>query len=419
MLRTQENITNVIIAKDIALTVSAGDKATPASLAVGEVVITDISMDVLDTTTVLGKDKVFIVQGRGANKALKKYLIVGKETHMYLGSPYSAPVEQISTIGYNGTSGAIDVINNNTYIVRINRRPNHFVRGNNNWYKYLSTTSDATATQAEIAAALARSFAATFYEDRKLENWIGLTVLSSAAGAAIGGTFTDLVFTSKSKTVGIIGGNVTLVPGDFVRVGTLTADPVYKVAAVNSPNTITLEVPYEGATATVPAAGLEVVTAAAAAASNFGLVLTGRPYKFDLYRWGAYEKARFVIGLENFGVTVFNTPVAAEEGNGTYPQVALCEWESWANDGQTFIEQTPILIREKDADEAGEYGMLEVVQMWKENRMISNGGLRSSLLIAVDQGGANTQVTGSAESFGDVLDAYLGQFAFAPQVGNI
>jgi len=160
MLRTQENITNVIIAKDINRSggATAGTVATPALLADGEVVITDASLQILNTTNVVDYDRVFIVQGRGATKNLKKYVIVRREVEKYLGTVYAAAVEQVSFVGYNGTSGAIDVINDNKYILRFNRRPNHFVRGNTNWYKYVTALSSTTATEQEIASKLAKSF---------------------------------------------------------------------------------------------------------------------------------------------------------------------------------------------------------------------------------------------------------------------
>lgn len=429
MLRTQENITNVIIAKNIDRSVgaTAGTLATPALLADGEVVITDTSLQILNATNVVDYDKIFVVQGRGSTKALKKYLIEGRNIDKYLGSRYTAAVEQVSYIGYTGTSGAIDVINENNYIIRLNRKPNHFVRGNTNWYKYIKAISSATATQESITAKLASDFYSSFFEDRKLEDFIKMERLCSDAGAAVTGAPTSVTVTKGSKVVSYAGtdpSNVSV--GDYLRIGgTTTAAPVYKVTAINTTsNLITLDVPYEGTSATILIASVEVISAAAAATSDFGLKFTGKPYKFDVMRWGAYEKVRFALGLENFGATTTSTPTVASEGSGVYEQVTLDEWMGWANDGQTFIEQTPPLIREKDSVLGETYSPLSIVQFATDKRMLSTSNLRSEILIytSVTAGSPHTipgQASDATTGFVTVLDAYAVAFDFTAQINNL
>lgn len=433
MLRTQDNITNVIIAKDINRSggATAGTLATPALLADGEVVITDASLQILNTTTVLTHDRVFIVQGRGATKNLKKYVIVRKEVEKYLGTSYAAAVEQVSYVGYDGTSGAIDLINDNKYIIRFNRRPNHFVRGNTNWYKYITALSTATATEQDIASKLAKSFYSNFFEDRKIEDFVKMEVLCNDAGtSAVGATADTVVGVKGSKLVTVTdtaaNGTVNaIVAGDWIRIGTATTAPVYKVAAstvgVNG-GVLTLEVPLEE-NVSVAGDAAEIISAASAATASFGVKFTGRPYKFEVVRWGDYQKVRFILGLENFGVTTQSTPTVAFEGTGVYEEVALNDWMSWANDGQTFIEQTPPLVREADAVVGETYSPLSLIQFSPEKRMLSNGNLKSEILIYTpfNAGSPNTlagQATGTT-GYVAVLDAYIAPMGFTAQAGNL
>jgi len=432
MLRTQENITNVIIAKDINRSggATAGTVATPALLADGEVVITDASLQILNTTNVVDYDRVFIVQGRGATKNLKKYVIVRREVEKYLGTVYAAAVEQVSFVGYNGTSGAIDVINDNKYILRFNRRPNHFVRGNTNWYKYVTALSSTTATEQEIASKLAKSFYANFFEDRKIEDFVKMEVLCNDAGSAVGAAADTVVGVKGSKLVTVTdattAGTVNpIVAGDWVRFGTATTAPVYKVAESTVGTTggiLTLEVPLEENVSLLGTTS-EIITAANAATASFGVKFTGRPYKFEVVRWGDYEKVRFILGLENFGITAQSTPTVAFEGTGVYEEVALNDWMSWANDGQTFIEQTPPLVREADAVVGETYSPLSLVQFSPEKRMLSNGNLKSEILIYTpfNAGSPNTlagQATGTT-GYVAVLDAYLTPIGFTAQAANL
>jgi len=431
MLRTQENITNVIIAKDISRAISAGTVASPTSLADGEVVVTDMSLRVLTSTQASTADKIFIVQGRGTSKPIKKYLVKKSDIIGYTGTRYTAAVEQVSYVGFNGTSGTIDVISDNSYILRFDRKVNHFVRGNQHWYKYGLFVSDSSATVNEITDGLTLNFVANIFEDRKLEDFLKVERVCSDTTNDVA-VSNNATVTKGSKYV-TFAGNETIAAGDYVRIGGTTAtSPMYKVATgVTAGTQIVLDQPYEGTSATVLAANFLVLSAANAAAASWGIKFTGMPYKFDVYRWGDYEKVRFKLGIENFGATTITYATGASEGVGVYEEVALNESMSWANDGQTMIIQVPPLTREADVVSGEEYSPVSLVQNVEIHNLTSAGDLRSEILIycAVNTVGsphtfgtnirnANPATTsGTNTSLLNVLDAFKAS-AVAVSVAN-
>jgi hypothetical protein len=405
-LDSKNNIKSVFIVPDLAVT-AAGTKVTPGSIGKGKIVVTNVSNEVLDSSTtnftVTDYPTIKIVKDRGANLPLQQLRLNIADVIAYSSLCHQAATEQVSFIGYNGTSGSITVINNNFYEIKLEHVPNAFAYGKRPAnYKYGTYQSDSSATQAEIANGLQASLVQNFIPNRTIDWRVISEIISNAASAAITGTVTNFGVTRYSKTVTLNGTVTNVVAGDFIRLGgTTTSAPVYKVASVNSPNTIVLEVAYQGTTGTIGVANVQVISAASAATATFGIKITGIKQKYDVNRWRQYDKVRFNVFLIDFGSTGTST-TAAFDGVGVYEQAANDEYISWGDEGQIFVDQTPPLFREQDAVEGTAYNVAILGWLNRLPSLIGAGENKGSAIFYIEDS-CSTQ----GEELLTVLDSWV------------
>jgi hypothetical protein len=369
-----------------------------------------------------------MIQGRGANEPLRQEMIKLNEITNYAGQLYAAAVEQVSYVGFNGTSGSIEVIPNNLYFFRISRIFNTFLRGNQLIPKYGQFNSGSSSTQEQIATGLIKNLIANFKEEYRLEKDIQFDLVTSNAGTAVtvaaGADLTDLQYIKGAKVVtGLLSGAPALgtdevfdniAVGDYLRAGTATTAGVYKVTAVtagtaSTPATITLDIPFQGESTIIALASNEVVTAAQAAAGSFGIKMTGRPLKFDVIRWRQYDKLRWNVTLEGFGATPFTIATAATPGTGVFEEVASAEFMSWGNEGQALIMQTPPLIPEQDAVSTSTYSTIHLGFRNKVDHLVGAGEQYGDFLVYLANSTNVTGFTGGTTSFVDVLNVFCKQ----------
>lgn len=324
--------------KAIKLLQIAGNQArTGTSLstaAAGEVFVTDASGTLLDTTTVALADKIMIMQSQGSALPVIISPVIKKSNVLtYEGGRYTAPVQGISYIGYNGTTGSIDVVNDNAYTALV--------------YTYDSPTwaekspaiigyykSDSSATEQEIADNLCLSM----YQNKKnIQAAKPFTVerVNSGAGAATNDAAVTLTEDSQTVTAPNIAAAASV--GDYIRIGGQSTGtlPVYKITAISG-NDLTLDVPLDAATTS---ATIYRLVAATAQAGDFGLKLTGRaqPVSQSLIQNGGLQEyyfVRFKPNLVGFGATStdYNNTVAVS-GSGVPAQVGVLERQLLGNEG--------------------------------------------------------------------------------------
>src|SRR5690606_28004200 len=90
--------------RDIPRTVGIlpGMLASPTLLARGEIVVTNASNEILDTTTVLSAPEVKLVMGRGADKPMVETMLFSpRDVSMYRGQAFRAKTNQAQVFGYN------------------------------------------------------------------------------------------------------------------------------------------------------------------------------------------------------------------------------------------------------------------------------------------------------------------------------
>jgi len=424
----------LLIGKKISRTSGATAKDPSASnYAVdGETVVVSLDGTVLTTSTVVNYDKIRIMQSQGSTKpAIYSDVIERKKVTAYKAKVATSAVEQVSYIGYDGTTSTlkIDVINNNQYIGRILMQGEQNTFGNRDMYKQFEYQSDASATQFEIGSGLQASLVANFkkHPDRyavfELTNAGARTAVPTGAGTI---TFTynsnQVVFNTDITDA---TGTAALAVGDFITVAAATTTAVYRVTAINTgTNTATIHIPYQGATATIANATAKFILSATALAANFGVKITGVAKTFSPGKF-RYYKNRFKIQLTDAGVTDITYTTGAAEGNGTTEQIQELEW--LLQDGNMYRVSVPPFVQRANAATylaAGSgTGFSQVSLKFYDQGFggvgMTEASVKEVVVAAVtttngSAGGCGTNMAGAASSVMEVLDKWLYDGTGAP-----
>lgn len=295
-------------------------------------------------------EKIMFAQGRTYNGAyaplVSDVIELSKITHSDV-TTYTADQEQITTVGYDGSAGSIDLIDNFNYYLRIYIEELVVAHSDGRDYVQGNAASGTTALGSAIANDLAKTLQNSLA--KRAEKLMKVEILTNRAGVAFTSAVTA-TFTKGSKavvaTAGAFGA-AEAVAGAFVRAGTATTAPVYKIATRESGTLITLDRPFEGATTSVTAEHILNGTGSGEtdeAGAAWGLKITGEPLGFALETVGKkrYMKSRFTITTDSG-----NTPVVNVQppllGTGTVEQVAEFEWFAQGDDGEQYRMGEPFL----------------------------------------------------------------------------
>jgi hypothetical protein len=356
MFRKANNVFSVVLSDASALTsalntaVPVGTVVTNLNLPIGAVAVCDMGMRRLDNTSytaLAATDKFFIVQGKGATQPLMKSPAMTKANVTISASKFKAAVQQVTTVGYNGTTGALPVANNTDFWIKVRKRDNDAANRSQPMSLFAGPVkTDATGTQAELAVALVASGYRNFTNQEPANGYLKFEAISSAASAAITGAPTSFGVTYKSRVMTITGtatSNVAV--GDFLRIGgAAVTNPVYRVTAVTA-TTITLATPYVGDSATILVANVQVIAAATASTANFGIRLTGVVAPFDVNAFRDYYANRWTTSFSDSSTLI--TVTGAQNGNGVWQQVAMDEYLNYGFEGENNQLAVPSVPRDQ------------------------------------------------------------------------
>lgn len=353
MFREANNVFSVVLSDVTKLTAalpSVGTVVTNANLEVGAVVLCDMGMRRLDAaayTALASTDKYFVVQGKGTGVPLMKSPAIVKGNTTFTIAKYKAPVQQVTYVGYNGTTGTLPVANNTDFWIKVRKRDNDAANRSQPMSLFAGPVkTDSTGTQAELAVLLAKSGYKNFTNQEPANGYLKMETVTAAASAAITGTVSTFGVTYRSKVVTLNGTVTNVSVGDFLRIGgTTTTTAVYQVAAVTSPTSVTLSSFYVGDTASIAVANVQVITAATAATAAFGVRLTGVVAPFDVNQMRDYYANRFTTTFSDSTVTI--TVTGAQNGNGAWQQVAMDEYLSYGYEGQNNQLAVPSVPRDQ------------------------------------------------------------------------
>jgi hypothetical protein len=403
-MRTQKDVLNLIVAGavDRSAGATAGVVATPSVLAAGEVVVTDVSGRIVTSGSV--PNEIYIVQGQGADKPLIKSALIRKpKVTRSAFKAYVPATEQITYWGYNGATGAIDAMNNNNYVVKVALHSDTKAFGDKLTYLIADYKSDATATQVEVAAGLAKSFAKSRLK-WGAEACVKVERVSNGTATATTATITA---TLNSP---VIATTQALVIGSVIRFGTATTSPAYIVASAGTAaNTFILDAPFQGDNTVFAIGAAQTVTIASA--TIWGLKFTGLPRPF-VAGTNEYHKNRFTVSATNAGTTIAGTTQVANKGVGMPQEIAQLEWELMGNEGSIY--KSGIGVSAPRTTAAFQPHSIVNIQFVEDNGQFTIQGtipqFKEVMLAVVKTSGTTLapQLTTAGTGLKPILDAFLG-----------
>ena len=349
MFRKANNVFSVILddnTQAAAALPAVGALVTDANLAKGAVVLTDLGNRRLNAaafTALVDGDQYRIVQGKGLGQQLMKTPVITVGKDKFTINAFKPAVQQVTIIGFNGTTGALPTANNTDFWIKVRKRDNDAANRSQPMSLFAGPVqTDATGTQAELASLLVANGYLNF-KDEPANHYLKFEAICDNAGATDATAITADV-TNGSRGVTLVAAPTTMVAGDFIRFGTTVNDPVYRITSIVG-TALVLNSPYTGDTAT--GVTIEYVTAALAAAANFGIKITGIQAPFNVNTFRDYYANRFTATFSNSSVLV--TPsVGARNGNGVWQQVAMDEYLSYGYEGQNQQLAVPSIARDQD-----------------------------------------------------------------------
>jgi len=424
MLRKANNVFSVILSDVNQATTglpAVGTVVTDANLAIGAVVLTDVGLRRINALSGLADgEQFFIVQGKGVGNPLMKTPVLTKGKVKVSIAKFRPAVQQITVIGYNGTTGALPVASNTDFWIKVRKRDNDAANRSQPMSLFAGPVkTDATGTQEELALLLAKNGIKNFSQE-PANGYLRFENITSATDAGILGTVVSFDVAYNSYVVTLVGGTVTNVSaGDWIKLGgTTTSTAVYKVAAVNSPNTITLETPYQGTSGNILVANVRRITAAVAATANFGVRLTGAPAPFDVNAFRDYYANRFTATFSD-STTLVTHVQGARNGNGMWQQVAMDEYMSYGYEGQNDMLAVPPRFRDQEVKIPGVGGNTAlttkysaITLAWEEgiSGLVSMAGGKGSAILwlnLADNAGSGILAT-TPDNTGETLATALG-----------
>jgi len=412
MLRTADNVFSVVLdnsTKTAANLPAVGTVVTDSNLEEGAIVAVDAGMRRMDAAAYGTADRYRIVQGKGTGKQLMISPMITKKSATLSTSKHRVPVQQVSVVGYNGTTGALPAANSTDYFIKIRKNDNDAANRSQPMSLFAGPVrTDATPTQAELAFALRLNGIANF-KDEPANNYLTFDVITGATGTATPAGVGTITAVKGSKVLTVTGTTVatTFPVGTAVRLGTTVSSPIFLVTASdNAAKTITLDAPVN-ASGTFAAGAAQSITAANLAAGACGVVLTGVQADFNVNSFRDYYVNRFTVTFSDVSTLV--TTSGARTGSGVWQQVAMDEYMSYGFEGENSMLGVPPRMRDQEVIEGGKYGCIEV--SWTESiqGLVSLQGGKGSVLFYVNLD-ATSGLLG-ATSTGSKLVTVLGKTA--------
>lgn len=253
---------------------------------------------------------------------------------------YSAPTEQTTYLGYNGTSGSLDgtasptITASKTYGVTVELTNfSQYAKSNliKDAYYYTSSTS-----QGDLVSGLQKGLVDSFSREKPAQ----VKVEKVCSGTDDGNTTGTWSVTNGSKyaTVSSATGLTVGMVIRTVATGGAKTNAVYHIAGISG-TTIELDVPYQGSTASTQA-WCYINTPA-----NYGLKLTGLAVS-DLKLDEQWEMVRFKTWIanktDNLYLAATNTTTAASEGTGNWKMALTYERKHSYAHGQSYRSTLPL-----------------------------------------------------------------------------
>ena len=409
MLRKANNVFSVVL-NDVNVATTAlpavGTVITTANLPAGAVVLCDLGLRRMSNTeyaALANGDQYLVVQGKGVNDPLMKSPVITKGTTKFTIAKHKPAVQQVTTVGYNGTTGALPVANNSDFFIKVRKHDNDAANRSQPMSLFAGPVrTDATATQDELATALIKNGAKNFAQE-PANGYLKFEAICDAAGAVPTGTTTLFTPVNGSRRVTIDGTLTNVAVGDYIRLeGTGVTSAVYKVTAYTASTSITLDTAFVGTAAAYAIANVRRVTAVLAASANFGVRLTGVAAPFNVNTFRDYYANRFNVTFSDTS-TLVTLLTGARNGNGVFQQVAMDEYMNYGFEGENNQLATPSVPRDQVVKIPGVGGNTAATSKYSALNIAWEEGI--SGLVSASTARGNVVVYLNLDSSGDLATA--------------
>jgi hypothetical protein len=317
-----KNIQETFIGKAISRTASLQITSPDAAsyIADGEVAVlnsTGVPMTTATTNTYAASPYIQIVQRNGNNLVFSSK-VYGNKVTSYAGRAASVGQEQVYAIGYNGSTGSLDITAGLDYQLTLIENQDDMMWAEQKKKNVTLVTNNLVTSQQDLAKAIVRNIMKKYSIDglsvtaAMLNNGGTVAAFTTATTANVTHGSNVVVWTTASPA------NATFGAGAVIRLGATGSGRGVTVPAytVQGPHpTITfgwiLDQPYAGPTnALLPAADQGLVTAVG---SSWGVRFTGKyltSYRRDFFK---FKRTAFTLQMSGFGATVI-TKTSATAG---------------------------------------------------------------------------------------------------------
>ena len=341
-----------------------GTLAVPSNISDGDLLVVDGDNNILSNagstrafSAVAADEPIRICQYSSTGKHLfSPSFTKGTTTIPAQDTDAVAAVQQVSTIGFDGTSGALPVANDTNFFLKIRKNDNDAANRSQPTALWGQFRTDASGTQFELAVGLVGNLQKNI--EAEVEPYVFADLLADDNGSANTGAGTVTVAAGGTTvTFGTdVDANVSV--GDYIRIDESVGgspddtDPWYRIVSIDTgTESLTIDRPYAGTAAVSGAAQGNVVYATAGTLGSVasGIRLTGRPSAFDVDRYRNYFVNRFTPTFSN-AATPVALKTAAKSGVGTPEQVAIEEYMSYGNMGENQLLSVPPVKRTQKVD---------------------------------------------------------------------
>lgn len=193
----QKNISHIVVGKDLALATGARSALSAGQIGVyknGSTTATTSALSAGDRFKVVYKD----VSGNIVESPFIDFSQVTARAEAY-----TAPTEQLTYVGYNGTSGSIAINNSDVYSIYLTRKDGTTTFGEHPLFKLAAVyESDASATEQEIADALLANLVKNFSVE-KTKSYLSIDVgrICDATVTASNDLVNDATVVTQTNTI--------------------------------------------------------------------------------------------------------------------------------------------------------------------------------------------------------------------------
>ena len=318
-----QNLQETFVGKNIARTanVQFTDPNASAYIADGEVVVLNSSGSPIlaaSLATYATSPWIQIVQRNGDNLVFSGK-ISGDKVTAYRGKAGATGQEQIYHIGYNGTSGSLDITAGLDFQLTVIENQDDMMWSEQKKKNVVYVPNNLVTSQLDLAKAIVKNQMKKYTTDGSA---ITAVMLNSGSAGAVDGSARTLAVTHGSNVITYSGATANITgAGSIVRIGTTTVAsgrgvtvPVYTIQGAHPTiaNAFILDQPYAGPSQSAIA---DVDHGVVTAGANWGVRFIGKalPYRRDFFK---FKRVAFTLQMSGFGATVLSKTQESAYGSG-------------------------------------------------------------------------------------------------------